>query len=100
ADGYTTTARSRLEGLDINGVVTADVVESVLESRHNLAGGSRDEGEIRISSGDHRSQIKGLKINRVPVTVNVSDTFDVHTKFEDLRKLVAQKQGLSAADTA
>ena len=100
ADGYTTTARSRLEGLDINGVVTADVVESVLESRHSLTGGSRDEGEIRVSSGDRRSQIKGLRINKVSVTVNVSDTFDIHTRFEDLRNFLGQKQGLSTADTA
>src|SRR5438094_358674 len=37
AGGYTTRARTILRGLDINGVVKADVVESTVESEHASA---------------------------------------------------------------
>src|SRR5262245_58426186 len=85
ASGYTTRSRSTLRGLDINGVVKADLVESALESRHaGAACANREEPAISILD----SRFEGLTINGVEVTACRNEAFECYPTYGGLRALV------------
>lgn len=85
ADGYTTRSRSTLHGLDINGVVKADVVESSLESHHaGAACANKEEPQISVLN----SRFEGLTIAGVEVTPHRSEVFDCLPTYEGLRGFV------------
>lgn len=85
AEGYTTRSRTTLRGLDINGIVKADLVESALESHH--AGTScerREEPQIHILD----SHFEGLTVDGVEVKPTRNDAFDHYPTYGGLRALV------------
>src|SRR5205085_5382762 len=67
AGGYVTVARSRLENLNVNDIIKADLVESVLESVHRAGPSHGDEGEVRVFTAERKSRIEGLTIAGVTV---------------------------------
>ncbi len=85
ADGYTTRARTTLRGLDINGVVKADLVESALESQHtSVACEKKDEPRISVLD----SRFVNLTVSGVPVEPTRSEVFDRYPTYGGLRALV------------
>jgi hypothetical protein len=85
ADGYTTRARTTLRGLDINGVVKADLVESALESHHaSAACQQKQEPHIGILN----SRFEGLIVSGVPVEPKPHGILDRYPTYGGLRALV------------
>jgi len=87
SEGYHTRAKSILRGLDINGVITADVVESAVESLHTTAGcaaAPHHEPAIELLN----SRFEGLKVSGVSLSPQRSQAFSACPTYESLRALV------------
>jgi hypothetical protein len=96
AGRYITFARSRLEGLNINDVVKADVVEAVLESSHPIQRGG--EADIRVATEERESRIEGLKVANVKVETKLNRNLTQYTTFASLNGFIAQPQQAAASD--
>jgi hypothetical protein len=96
SEGYHTRSKSILRGLDINGVITADVVESALESLHTTAGcaaAPHHEPAIELLN----SRFEGLKISGVSVSPQRSPVFDSCPTYDSLNAFVNGSSSVPAA---
>jgi len=93
---YITVARSRLEGLNVNNVIKADVVEAVLESSHPIQRGG--ESDIRVVTEERESRIEGLKVSNVKVETRLNRNLTQFTTFAGLNGFIAQPQQAASAN--
>jgi hypothetical protein len=85
--GYHTRSRSTLRGVDVNNVIVADKIESVVESLHTVAAcasNPRQEPAIRLLS----SGFEGLKVAGVAIEPKRSRAFDEFPTYDGLRAFV------------
>lgn len=88
SEGYHTRSKSILRGVDINGVITADVIESAVESLHTTAGcaaAPHHEPAIELLN----SRFEGLKISGVSFDPQRSDVFNTCLTYDSLKTFIA-----------